>query len=121
MENAPYTVVDVVDQGDAREPRGSRTKFWIRFVGEAERWLLKFPRPNTGEHWAEKVASEIGRLIGVECAQVELARYYGPAVAGHEDFGDGDDRDFLHGEKQATICKSFLPVSSPVSTTSRGR
>ena len=109
MENAPYTVVDVVDQGDAREPRGSRTKFWIRFVGEAERWLLKFPRPNTGEHWAEKVASEIGRLIGVECAQVELARYYGPAVADHEDFGDGDDRDFLHGEKQATICKSFLP------------
>ena len=109
MKDDPYIVVDIVDPGDAREPRGSRTKFWVRFVGEASRWLLKFPRPDTGEHRAEKVASEIGHLIGVECAQVELARYYGPAVAGHEDTGEGDDQDFLHGEKQAAICKSFLP------------
>lgn len=56
--------------------------------GQTE-WLLKFPRPGTGEHWAEKVASEIGPLIGVDCARVELARW----------------RNNL-----ATICLSFLPV-----------
>ena len=109
MEEDPYTVVDIVDAGDVREPRGSRTKFWIRFVEEAGRWLLKFPRPNTGEHWAEKVASEISHLIGVDCARVELARYYGPAVAGHEDGGRGDYQEFLPEGELATICKSFLP------------
>lgn len=109
MEEDPYTVVDIVVPRDVREPRGSRTKFWIRFVGEAGRWLLKFPRPNTGEHWAEKVAYEIGHLIGVECARVELARYYGPAVIGHEDSGRGDDQEFLPQWELATICKSFLP------------
>ena len=109
MEDDPYTIVDIVDAGDAREPRGSRTKFWVRFVGEADRWLLKFPRPNTGEHWAEKVASEIGHLIGVECAEVELARYFGPSVIGHEEADAADDSEFLPEGELATICKSFLP------------
>ena len=109
MDDDPYTVVEIVDSGYAREPRGSRTKFWMRFVGEADQWLLKFPRPNTGEHWAEKVASEIGSLIGVECAEVELARYFGPPVAGHEEADAANDEEFLPEGKLATICKSFLP------------
>ena len=109
MDADPYTVLDIVDPGYAREPRGSRTKFWVRFVGEADRWLLKFPRPDTGEHWAEKVASEIGHLIGVDCAQVELARYFGSPVAGHEKADAADDEEFLPEGEPATICKSFLP------------
>ena len=109
MEEDTYTVLNIVDPADVREPRGSRTKFWIRFVGEPGRWLLKIPRPNTGEHWAEKVASEIGHLVGIECARVELARYYGPAVGDHEDTGEGDDQEFLPEGELATICKSFLP------------
>ena len=109
MEDDPYTVVNIVDAGDAREPRGSRTKFWVRFVGEADRWLLKFPRPNTGEHWAEKVAFEIGHLVGVDCAQVELARYFGPPVAGREEADAADDEGFFPEGELATICKSFLP------------
>ena len=109
MEEDTYTVLDIVDPTDVREPRGSRTKFWIHFVGEPGWWLLKIPRPNTGEHWAEKVASEIGHLVGIECARVELARYYGPAVAGHEDGGRGGNQEFLPEGELATICKSFLP------------
>ena len=70
------------------------SKFWI-FVPdeqilphERNLWLLKFPRPNTGEHWAEKIAAEVGKLIGVECAPVELANCDGDLV---------------------TICESFDP------------
>ena len=109
MYNDPYAVVDIVDPGDDPETRGSRTKFWVRFVGEAGRWLLKFPRPGTGEHWAEKAACEIGHLIGVECAQVELARYFGPPMAGHEKADAAGDQEFLPEGEPATICKSFLP------------
>ena len=109
MEDDPYTVVNIVDTGETREPRGSRTKFWVRFFAHADRWLLKFPRPNTGEHWAEKIAFEIGHLIGVDCAQVELARYFGPPVTGHGEADAADDEAFLPERELATICKSFLP------------
>ncbi len=107
MEDETYTIVEI-EMANVREPRGSRTKFWIRFVEEAEWWLLKFPRPQTGEHWAEKVAFEIGRLIGVDCAQVELARYHGPAATGHEEVNAGDDQQIVQKAQLATICKSFL-------------
>ena len=40
---------------------------------------------------------------------MELARYHGPAVAGHEDGGRGDYQEFLPEGELATICKSFLP------------
>ena len=109
MEDERYTVKDIVDTGDAREPRGSRTKFWIRFVGEPDRWLLKFPRPQTDEHWAEKIAFEIGRLIGVDCAQVELARYHGPAVAGHEEVNRGDDQQFVQEAQVANHLQVIPP------------
>ncbi|MCY4476066.1 MAG: hypothetical protein OXC83_11635 [Chloroflexi bacterium] len=76
------------------ESRGTRRKFWILIPDEQilphERnlWLLKFPRKDTGEHWAEKIAAEVGRLIDVDCARVELANC------------DGE---------LATICESFNP------------
>ena len=110
MEEDPYTVVDIVDSGDVREPRGSRTKFWIRFVGEAGRWLLKFPRPNTGEHLGREGGfRNQPSSSGFDCARVELARYYGPAVAGHEDGGRGDDQEFLPEGELATICRIIPP------------
>ena len=71
------------------ESRGSRRKFWISIEGEPNPWLLKFPRPNTGEHWAEKIAAEVGKLIGVDCAPVELADCGGELV---------------------TVCESFVPA-----------
>ena len=70
------------------ESRGSRRKFWISIEGEPNLWLLKFPRPNTGEHWAEKIAAEVGKLVEVDCARVELADCGGELV---------------------TVCESFAP------------
>ncbi len=71
------------------ESRGSRRKFWISIEGEPNLWLLKFPRPNTGEHWAEKIAAEVGSLIGVNCARVELAEVGGELVTVCESFDVG--------------------------------
>ena len=91
--------------GHTTEPVGSRRKFWIQDYANQD-WLLKFPRHGTGEHWAEKVAAEIGRLFGVDTAQVELA---------------------WAGDQPVTICRSFLPneaelenLNSPVFTWFQG-
>jgi HipA-like C-terminal domain len=57
------------------EDMGSKPKFWFRY--QDEMWLFKQARPNTGEHWAEKVASEIAELLGLPTHEVEIARYEG--------------------------------------------
>ena len=110
MEIEPYPVVPIPARFDARENRGTRTKFWVQIGEGTDRWLFKIPRRNTGEHWAEKVAAEIGCLVGVECAQVELARYT-------DDGGLERGRDVADEEAEqrelpnllGTICKSFVP------------
>jgi hypothetical protein len=61
----PNTVED-------EEQLGSKPKFWFRHEGR--RWLFKEVRPNTGEHWAEKVAAELAALLEVPAARVELAQ-----------------------------------------------
>ena len=104
-------IVSIPTELDERENRGARTKFWVRIEGETERWLLKIPRPNTGEHWAEKVTAEIGRLVGIECAQVELARCVNEAAFEH---GLQEARVETHVQRTApdllgTICRSFVP------------
>ena len=85
-----------------KESKGSRRKFWISIEGEANSWLLKYPRPNTGEHWAEKVAAEVGSLIGVDCARVDLAKVGGELVTVCESFDVGTWYDFYEYVKDST-------------------
>ena len=47
-----------------------------------EKGLFKFPKVKdkdksiiTGEYWAEKLATEIGKLVDVECAKVDIGIY----------------------------------------------
>ena len=110
MSDVPYPVVPVPTRLDVGESRGTRPKAWVRIPPEHEPWLLKIPRPNTGEHWAEKIAAEIGTLIGVECAQVELARCSEQLPLGHprQDDQERPPRQTPSG-LLATICRSFLP------------
>ena len=77
MDTPCYPVLSVVTPASILERKGSREKFWVAIEADEIPWLLKFPRPGTGEHWAEKVAAEVGNLIGVDCARVELARCVG--------------------------------------------
>lgn len=73
-----YPVFQVPDSGidpeDEPERIGSKRKFWFRRE-DGTRCLFKFPRRDFGEHWAEKVAAEVADLIGVRCAEVQLARF----------------------------------------------
>lgn len=111
MPAAPYPVVPVPATLDVDERQGTRPKAWIRIPPAGDRWLLKVPRAGTGEHWAEKVAAELGRLIDVDCAQVELARYSERAAIGLR--LPGHVKEQRPGQTEptllATICRSFLP------------
>ncbi len=55
-----YRVVDVEEAidpkgADDQESRGARKKFWYRDQESESTRLFKYPRENTGEHWAEKM------------------------------------------------------------------
>lgn len=72
-----YPVIDVSSATrDLIEPMGTKRKFWFRDAGGA-RWLFKYSRLRTGEHWAEKIAAEIGVRLGIPVARVELGIYDG--------------------------------------------
>jgi hypothetical protein len=81
-----FRVVDVSDwQVASIEPRGLEEKAWLEEPstgeGQARRWLFKpitrHDWGDQGEDWAEKIASEVGHLLGVPCALVELAVRHG--------------------------------------------
>lgn len=59
------------------EQQGLHEHEWYRQVSEPRTWLFKPARPERhraiGEDIAEKVASELARLVGVPAARVELA------------------------------------------------
>ena len=118
MPDTPYPVIPIPARLDVEESRGTRTKFWVRIPPEYDPWLLKIPRPNTGEHWAEKIVAEIGRLIGVDCAEVELAQCTEQAAFGLRLGREGKERQPRPTEQRllATICKSFLPGESTTPT-----
>lgn len=82
-----FPIVPVTIPRGEIEGRGARRKIWVTLGSDSTQWLLKFPRPNTGEHWAEKVTAEIGQLFGINTARVDLARI---------------------GAELATVCQSFL-------------
>ena len=88
-----YYTVRALPQAPSTLPenRGSRRKYWLPIDGESALWLLKFPRHRRGqgEHWAEKIAAEVGHLVGIDCARVDLAR---------------------SGGELATICEGFDPT-----------
>lgn len=71
-----YPVISIpAEAREDTEQLGSKPKFWVLL--EDKRWLFKEARPDTGEDWAEKVAAEVAKAIGVRAASVELADYAG--------------------------------------------
>jgi HipA-like C-terminal domain len=80
------------------EQLGSKPKFWFRHEGR--RWLFKEVRPNTGEHWAEKVAAELAVLLQVPAAKVELAECLGRRGCAVQSFITERRREVLvHGNE----------------------
>ena len=64
-------------------------------------WLFKFPQPNTGQHWAEKIAAEIAGRLGIRHARVELAVADARRGSVTESFA-GPGVDLWHGNQVLT-------------------
>ncbi|MCZ0703015.1 hypothetical protein J2T56_001270 [Natronobacillus azotifigens] len=60
---------------------GTRTKFWLikpeLDPGNVIKYLFKIPTEGTGGHWAEFVASKVGKKLGFHTAEVEFAVHEG--------------------------------------------
>lgn len=80
------------------EALGSKRKFWYRHANNERDWLFKYSQPNTGQHWAEKLAAEIASHLGVLHARVELATFQGHLGSTTESFARGG-RSLFHGNQ----------------------
>ncbi len=97
--SAAYRIVTV--EGEWRtgsEAMGSKPKFWYRLVDEDDRWLFKYPREGSGEHWAEKIAAETAGRLGVHHAGVKLAMFQGVRGSVTESFARRG-RILIHGNE----------------------
>ena len=95
----PYRIVEVKPEWVIdREDMGTKTKFWYRDPDDNANWLFKYPRQNTGEHWAEKIAAEVASVLGIRHAKVELARFEGDRGSATESFARGG-RALYHGNQ----------------------
>ena len=70
----------VEDKISGKFGSGASEKLWLINPETNERGLFKFPKIKdkeivTGEYWAEKLATEIGKLIDVKCANVDIGIY----------------------------------------------
>ena len=85
------------------EGMGSKTKFWYRRPGKQENnWLFKYPRTNTGEHWAEKISAEVAELLKILHARVELAIFEDKRGSVTESFARGG-QELVHGNQMLAI------------------
>lgn len=95
----PYPIVAVNPEWIVNpEDMGTKQKFWYRKPRNPTKWLFKYPRPNTGEHWAEKIAAGVASAIGVRHAKVELATFEGTQGSVTESFVGGN-RTLWHGNQ----------------------
>ena len=95
---APYPIIDIQpDWVLEPEAMGSKDKFWFRDADGPE-WLFKFPQPNTGQHWSEKIAAEVADQLDILHARVEFALFQGVHGSATESFAR-DGRDLFHGNQ----------------------
>ena len=80
------------------EAMGSKRKFWFQKPGGGPSWLFKYPQTNTGQHWAEKIAAEIAKVLEISHARVELALFYDVRGSATESFAV-EGRELYHGNQ----------------------
>lgn len=72
-----FVVIEVPpDAPGVTEAMGSKPKFWFQDE-QLGRCLYKQSRPGGGEDWAEKIACELCKLVGLPHANYELANWKG--------------------------------------------
>ena len=93
-----YPVIEV-DAAERRpEDMGSKFKFWYTRQKDGAQWLFKHPRPNSGEHWAEKIAEQVAVLLEIPHGEVELAVFDGARGSATKSFVE-DKQELVHGSQ----------------------
>ena len=96
------------------EAMGTKRKFWYRDRSSQDgtKWLFKYPRPDTGEHWAEKIAAEIARMLDIPRARVELATCRGQRGSATKSFRREEEK-LIHGNQ---ILRDIVAGYGPLRT-----
>ena len=97
----PYPVTEVLPEWNREgEEMGSKRKFWYLRPGPEEKtaWLFKYPQPNTGQHWSEKIAAEVAAVLEIPHARVELAVFSQDKGSVTKSFAD-NGRELVHGNQ----------------------
>jgi len=101
-----YPIIKI-ESKDEIEQLGTKEKYWVYDAQTKEKKLFKIGRENTGENWAEVVAYEIGKHIGMEVAKYEFAFYNSKQGTISTSFVQNDER-LIHGnELLIKIDKSY--------------
>lgn len=74
-ENEYYKIITVDANALDYEALGSKEKFWFYGDDRKVKWLFKYSRENTGEHWSEKASEQLCELLGIPHVTYELASY----------------------------------------------
>jgi hypothetical protein len=99
MPYSAYSVIQIEPEWVLEtEALGSKEKFWFRRKDDEPEWLFKFPEPNTGQHWAEKIAAEVAASLDILHARVELAVFQGTRGSTAESFAR-EGRELFHGNQ----------------------
>lgn len=86
---------------------GTRAKYWLIEPDTAQQFMFKIPTENTGEAWAEKVSSEIGKLLGLTMMDVHLAVRENIHGIIAKKFTTGTEEFYEGGDLLTPIVKDF--------------
>lgn len=94
----PFPILEVTSEMRSDvEQLGSKPKFWFKLDGQ--NWLFKEARENTGEDWAEKIASEIAILLGLPTHHSELAVWESKRGCAVKSFLPSEKSILVHGNE----------------------
>nr|WP_279664827.1 HipA domain-containing protein [Ectobacillus ponti] len=91
---------------------GTREKHWMICPETKRRFLFKLPKSVIGEIWAEKVAAEIGKLLGLSTMETEIVRYHDKIGILLQNFVDHGKEEFYEGgDLLSVVVEEFNPHS----------
>lgn len=101
-----YPIIPLPDDApELPEQQGTKTKYWLYL--DNRRHLFKIGRANTGENWAEKVACELCKLLGLPHAHYEFAEWKGIKGVVSETIVPPDGRLVMGNELLAEIYRAY--------------
>lgn len=90
-----------------RQVSGTREKYWLIHPETEQRFLFKIPKENTGEAWAEKIASEVGKAMGLSIMDVNLAKRDNTVAVLAANFINKQEELFEGGDLFFTVADDF--------------